>query len=201
MLRGRPAVFFDRDGVLNEPVWNPMTGEYESPHTVGDLQLCANVMTPLRTLREQGFELFIVSNQPSFAKGKTSLENIQAIARAVEEQFRAAAVTFRATYYCYHHPRGVVPGYAEPCPCRKPEPYFLLQAAERYGVDLRRSWMLGDRHSDVECGRRAGCRTILILHPHARHQQGTSQPDHVARDVAAAVALIVRDARRQAEQG
>ena len=68
--RGRRAVFFDRDGVLTEPVWNPATGQHESPHSVDDLRLCPDVAGPLRQLRERGLELYIVSNQPSYAKGK-----------------------------------------------------------------------------------------------------------------------------------
>lgn len=189
----RPAVFFDRDGVLTEPVWNQATGEYESAHRVEDLQLCAGVVEPVRRLGEHGFELFIVSNQPSYAKGKVTLEDIQAIARTVEDRFRAAGVTFRETYYCFHHPLGLVPEYSARCTCRKPEPRFLRDAAERHGIDLARSWMLGDRDTDVECGQRAGCRTILIAHPRAGGHQGASRPDHVARDVAEAEALIIKD--------
>ena len=197
---GRRAVFLDRDGVLTEPVWNPATGEYESPHVVDDLRFCPDVLA-LRELCDRGIELFIVSNQPSHAKGKALFEDIRAIARAVEDRFREVGIVFRDAYYCYHHPRGVVPTYTRPCPCRKPEPYFLRVAAERYGIDLRRSWMVGDRDSDVECGRRAGCRTILITHPHARDHQRTSQPDYLAHDVAAAVAAIVADAARSARYG
>ena len=189
--RGRRAVFFDRDGVLTEPVWNPATGQHESPHSVDDLRLCPDVAGPLRQLRERGFELYIVSNQPSYAKGKASLAALEAIAAAVEERFRDLGVTFRQAYYCFHHPAGVVPSHSAPRRCRKPEPYFLALAAERHGVDLGRSWMVGDRDSDVECGQRAGCRTILIAQHEARRYQGASHADHVAPDAAAATALIL----------
>src|SRR5258708_6780204 len=73
---GHPAVFLDRDGVLTEPIWNPATREYESPHIVADVVLCPDIFAPLQALQARGYELFIVSNQPSYAKGKTSLENI-----------------------------------------------------------------------------------------------------------------------------
>lgn len=187
----RRAVFFDRDGVLTEPIWNPATAEYESPHTLADLVLCADTVAPLRRLAEAGFALFIVSNQPSYAKGKTTLEEIRAIADAVTEQFRANGVTFLATYYCYHHPRGIVPEFSGPCACRKPSPHFLLQAAAAYTLDLQESWMMGDRDSDVLCGQRAGCRTILIEHPQALAQRGGSTPDYLAADVAAATRQIL----------
>jgi D-glycero-D-manno-heptose 1,7-bisphosphate phosphatase len=150
-------------------------------------------MRPLRKLGARGFTLFIVSNQPSYAKGKTTLENIRAIAQAVEDQLRADGVVLREAYYCYHHPRGIVPAYTGACPCRKPGTHFLERAATRHGVDLARSWMLGDRDTDVECGQRAGCRTILIAHPRAGSHQGATRPDYVARDLAEAASFILAE--------
>jgi D-glycero-D-manno-heptose 1,7-bisphosphate phosphatase len=188
---GAPAVFLDRDGVLTEPIYNPLTDDYESPHDPRDVVLCGNVMEPLRRLRRAGFSLFIVSNQPSFAKGKTTLERLQQIAHVVDDAFRSAGVTFEEAYYCYHHPQGVVPEYSGECDCRKPKPAFLLRAAQRHKVDLSRSWMIGDRDSDVECGRSAGCRTILVLHPRAGDHRGASRPDFQAADLAVATDLIL----------
>lgn len=188
---GRAAVFLDRDGVLTENVFNPATSAYESAHHLADLALCANIVAPLRALTEAGFSLFIVSNQPSYAKGKTTLEAIQSIATETETLLRQQGVTFRATYYCYHHPQGIVPGYSGGCSCRKPEPFFLLQAARDYGIDLARSWMVGDRCSDVECGQRAGCSTVLITHPQSRGYQGYCSPTHAADDLASAAATIL----------
>lgn len=188
---GIRAVFLDRDGVLTENIWNPATNAYESPHTLADLALCADIYAPLQALTAAGFALFIVSNQPSYAKGKTSLENIQAIAEAVEVDFRAHGVTFRQTYYCYHHPLSIVPEYSGPCACRKPSPYFLYQAAAHYGVELAQSWMIGDRGSDIECGQRAGSHTVLVTPPHAELYTSTVRPDHIALNLAAGTKLIL----------
>ena len=192
-LAAARAVFLDRDGVLTEPVWNPATDACESAHRVADVELCPNVIAPLRSLHDRGFELFIVSNQPSYAKGKVSLEELQAIAMVVNERFEAAGVHFRATYYCYHHPQGDVAGYSRPCVCRKPEPYFVRRAAEEHALDLRQSWMIGDRGTDVECGHRAGCRTILISRRQAQQGHGCSPPDYTARDLLEAASLILRE--------
>ena len=123
------------------------------------------------------------------------------IADAVEVQLRAAGVSFRETYYCFHHPTGVVPEYSGPCACRKPQPYFLHLAAERYGLDLSQSWMVGDRDTDVQCGQRAGCRTIFVTHPQASPHDDSVRPDFVAPDVAAAVALILGQAAGRAPLG
>jgi len=190
----RRAVFFDRDGVLTELVHNPATGEHESPHALADVRLCSGAVESLGQLQAAAFDLFIVSNQPSYAKGKVGIDTIKAIADMVEAQFMESGVHFRETFYCYHHADGIVPGYSGVCACRKPSPHFLLQAEERYGIDLRRSWMVGDRDSDIECGQRAGCRTILINHPRSQKHQGMSEPDYVSRDVTTAVAVIMEQA-------
>lgn len=186
----RGGVFFDRDGVLTELVFNPATGEDESPHALADLRLCAGARDALRAVQAAGFALFLVSNQPSYAKGKVGLEVIQAIAAAVEQQCADAGVVFRETFYCFHHPQGIVPEYSGACACRKPSPYFLHQAAARHGIDLGRSWMVGDRDSDIASGQAAGCRTILVREPKSRQHQGNSTPEYAAADVAAAAAII-----------
>lgn len=204
MPASRRALFLDRDGVLTEPVWNPATGEYESPHVVADLSMCADIVAPLKQALSLGFDLFIVSNQPSYAKGKTSLANLLDIARRVEAFFQDAGITFREAFYCFHHPNGIVPGYSGPCPCRKPSPHFLYEAAARHHIDLGASWMIGDRDTDVECGQGAGCRTILILHPQASAHHGRSQPDGRAADLADAVRQIIAhgaDRGRSGERG
>ena len=188
---GQRAIFLDRDGVLNEPVWNPVTGEYESPHRVRDLLLCADAIPALRCLSDAGYALFIVSNQPSYAKGKTPLEEIQAIAAEVTAQFRRGGVEFTEAYYCYHHPRGIVPGFSGPCACRKPGTLFLQRAVETFAINLADSWMMGDRDSDVFCGQRSGTRTILIEHPEAKAHQGHSTPDFTAPNVSAAARYIL----------
>jgi D-glycero-D-manno-heptose 1,7-bisphosphate phosphatase len=191
MSKNRRALFLDRDGVLTEPVWNPATGEYESPHAVDELRMCENIAMPLKQALSLGFDLFIVSNQPSYAKGKASLADLMAVAERVNAFFQAAGVRFRDAFYCFHHPNGVIPEYSRPCHCRKPSPYFLHQAATRHHVDLRASWMIGDRDTDVECGQRAGCHTVLILHPRAGDRHGQSRPTVRAADLADAITQIV----------
>jgi D-glycero-D-manno-heptose 1,7-bisphosphate phosphatase len=186
----RPAVFLDRDGVLTELVFNPATSQRESPHALEDVRLCSGAVAALIRLQKT-YDLFIVSNQPSYAKGKVEFETLQAIAAAVETRFREAGVFFRDALYCFHHPEGIVPGYSGACVCRKPSPYLLIVAADQYGIDLPRSWMVGDRESDVEAGRGAGCRTILIAPPGTQLPQVPSRASYVVDGIGAAAAIIV----------
>lgn len=161
-LTSHRAVFVDRDGVLNRNVHNPATGALEAPLTPARFELIPGVPAALAKLQEAGFLLFMVSNQPNYAKGKSSLATLAAIHRRLEAMLAEAHVNFAEFNYCLHHPAGVVPGYSGPCRCRKPSPYFLLRARNRFALDMRESWMIGDRLTDVDCGLAAGVRTILI---------------------------------------
>lgn len=187
----KPAVFLDRDGVINELVLNPGTGEYEPPHAPEDLVLVPGVVPALRELQNAGFDLFLVSNQPDYAKGKTTLEQIRVIHEKLDRVLKAGGVRFREYYYCYHHPNGIVPEYSFACECRKPKPYFLLKAAGDYGIDLARSWMIGDRDTDIRCGKSVGTKTILILEPHSAGYRGSGGSDYRADTLLEAVRIIL----------
>ncbi len=191
------AVFLDRDGVLNELALNPQNGEHESPHETAHVRMMPGAALAAKRLHDAGFVLFIVSNQPSFAKGKTSLENIHAIAHEVESHIRATGATIVRAYYCYHHPDGTVPPFAGACRCRKPKPQFLFDARDEFGIDLAQSWMVGDQDSDVECGRRAGCRTVAVANRLSAHRRpGKEAPTILALDLADAAGKIIAAGER-----
>jgi len=185
------AVFLDRDGLLNNNVFNPVTGTYESPHRAEDFELLPGVLKGLALLQETGYRLILVSNQPSYAKGKISLAAIQAIHRRLADTLGGAAISFDAFYYCLHHPDGVIPEYSGRCECRKPSPYFLLQAKARFDLDLANSWMIGDRETDILCGRAAGVRRIRVAadRPVPEPSQPTAA-ERTARDLAAAASSL-----------
>jgi D-glycero-D-manno-heptose 1,7-bisphosphate phosphatase len=189
-VEGRPALFLDRDGVLNELVFYPDTGEWESPRTPAELRIVPGAGPALRALRAAGWPLFIVSNQPSFAKGKTTLEALRAVAEALEARLLQEGVAFEAAYYCYHHPEGKVPGYSGPCQCRKPSPHFLHQAADRFGLDLKASWLVGDQDGDLLCARNAGCRSLLIPAAASSAKRGSVRPDAEAASLSRLPAFL-----------
>jgi D-glycero-D-manno-heptose 1,7-bisphosphate phosphatase len=190
-VTGGRAVFLDRDGVLNRNVFNPVTGAYESPHRAEDFELLPGVLDGLALLLETGYRLILVSNQPSYAKGKTTLAAMRAIHQRLVDALENAGVSFDAFYYCLHHPDGIIPEYSGRCECRKPSPYFLLQAKAQFDLDLANSWMIGDRETDILCGRAAGLRTIRVAadHPVPEPSQPTAA-DRTARDLADAATLL-----------
>jgi D-glycero-D-manno-heptose 1,7-bisphosphate phosphatase len=185
------AVFLDRDGVLNALVPDPATGLPESPNRVEDLQLLPGVASALRTLRAAGYLLVCVTNQPAAAKGKTSVAELQAIQARLVTLLEGDGARIDLLEICLHHPDGIVPELSGPCECRKPAPGMLVRAASHLGVDLRQSWMVGDSESDVEAGRLAGCRTILVTHPDSRHRRGEeTAADAVVSDLVGAASLL-----------
>jgi D-glycero-D-manno-heptose 1,7-bisphosphate phosphatase len=159
---GRPAIFLDRDGVLNALVFNPATARMESPLTPDDLLLIEGALPALCRLQGAGYPLVLVSNQPNFALGKSTLATLGAIHCKLESALIGAGIRFARFSYCLHHPQGVVPGYSGLCVCRKPSPWFLLRARDDFGFSLGDSWMIGDQPTDTQCGRAAGTRTIRI---------------------------------------
>jgi D-glycero-D-manno-heptose 1,7-bisphosphate phosphatase len=182
------AIFLDRDGLLNELVFYADTGEWESPRVVADLRLRPGAVEFVAGLKALGLPLFLVSNQPSAAKGKTSLEDLGRVHERLVLGLPAGA--FREAFYCHHHPEAVVPELRGPCPCRKPSPHFLRTAADQHDLDLARCWMVGDQDMDIACGRAAGCRTLLVPNPDSATKRGRETPDQVCDDLAQALRLI-----------
>jgi D-glycero-D-manno-heptose 1,7-bisphosphate phosphatase len=186
------AVFIDRDGVINELVPDPLSGWPESPLNVDDVRLIPGAVAALRGLAEAGWRLVGVSNQPSAAKGLIGLGELHAIQARVVELLAAEGARFDDFRLCLHHPDGVVGELTGECECRKPAPGMLLAAADALRIDLTRSWMIGDTDGDVRAGRAAGCRTILVVHPHSAHKRTAElHPDAVVRDLTAAAGIIL----------
>ena len=192
MSNRSPAVFVDRDGVINELVPDPVSGRPESPLHVADVRLLAGVASALRGLADAGWRLVGVSNQPSAAKGLMPVADLHAIQARVLELLAAEGARFDDFRLCLHHPEGVVPELTGECDCRKPAPGMLLAAADALALDLRRSWMVGDTDGDVQAGRAAGCQTILVRQPGSAHKRTKElDPDAVVSDLTGAAGIIL----------
>jgi len=166
----RAAVFLDRDGTLIEDV-----GYLADP---GGIVFLDGAVDALRSLQDQRFALVVVSNQSGIARGLVGVEEAEAVHRRFVAALADEGVELDDVRYCPHGPD-------DGCSCRKPLPGLIVEAAVELGVDLRRSFMIGDKPDDVEAGRRAGCRTIQF----GRDDGGA---DHTARDWRDAVGYIER---------
>lgn len=187
------ALFIDRDGILDELVFYPSSGEWESPRRLDDLQMIPAVYDPLSRLSAAGWLLFVVTNQPSYAKGKVSREELEQVQESVLASLREKGVDIARGYVCFHHPEGVIEEVSVVCECRKPGTLFLREAAREFGVDLRSSWMVGDQDSDLLCGRAAGCRVALIEHHGSAHKRGSVEPDLHCRDLVELASVLLGD--------
>jgi D-glycero-D-manno-heptose 1,7-bisphosphate phosphatase len=192
----RRAAFVDRDGTIDELVPDPVSGDPEGPLRAQDVSLIPGAAAALRELAGAGWLLIGVSNQPGAAKAKASVDELAKVQARVLELLVREGVQFDDFRLCMHHPEGVVPGLTTECQCRKPAPGMLVEAARPLDVDLEASWMIGDTDTDIEAGKAAGCRTILLEHaPSAHKRRGIVVPDMTAPDLASAVELLLRPER------
>lgn len=142
------AVFFDRDGVLNKAVIKK--GKPYPPASPDLTDIPDDVPEALMKLKQAGFILIGATNQPDVPRGKTSKHTVEEINKKL-----LAKLPLETIFVCYHDDQ-------DQCHCRKPLPGLLIQAAKMYDIDLKKSFMIGDRWKDIEAGRRAGCKTIWL---------------------------------------
>jgi len=169
------AVFLDRDGVINRAVVR--AGRPYPPASAEELEFLPRVAKAIEDLREAGFLLIVVTNQPDVATGVQRLEEVEAIHQRIRRELRIDDIKV-----CYHSDR-------DNCTCRKPKPGMLLEAAAQWSLDLEQSFMVGDRWRDIGAGQAAGCKTILIRYEYDERQ--AEGPDAVVNSLSEAGDLIL----------
>ncbi len=186
---GRPAIFIDRDGTLNEPVG--------FVNHLSLFRLFPWTAEAIRLINRAGFLAVVVTNQAGVARGIFSEELLQAVHQELETRLKTAGARLDKIYYCPHWPHGTGHPYRRDCDCRKPKPGMLRQAERELGVDLSRSHLVGDSYSDLEMAWAAGARATLVFTGFGRggyeHQRESwpRQPDAVAPNLYVAVADIL----------
>ncbi len=169
------AVFLDRDGVLNRSMVRE--GRPHAPTSLEQFELLPDVGEAVRDLKNAGFLLIVVTNQPDVATGVVSGGVLDAMHRKLRTWLPLDDIKV-----CSHVD-------ADGCLCRKPRPGLLLEAAREWSIDLNRSFMVGDRWRDVSAGKAAGCTTIFVDHGYAERQ--IDAPDFVVTSLADAVKIIL----------
>lgn len=173
----RRAVFLDRDGTIVREV-NYLSREE-------DMELLPGAAEALRRIGEAGYLRIVVTNQAGVARGYFDEATVVRLNEVLRERLRALGADVESFAYCPH-----LPEITGPCDCRKPAPGMILCEARRLDVDLAASWMVGDKVLDVEAGKRAGCRTALVLTGYGPEEAKVldaagEEPDLVAEDLAA----------------
>ena len=171
---GNRAVFLDRDGVLNRPV--VINGKPYPPGSLDEFEILPDAASAVALLRNLGFHLFVVTNQPDVARGTQARSAVEAMHARLRD-----CLQLTDFYVCYHDD-------ADSCECRKPKSGLLLQAAADHELSLTDSYMVGDRWRDVDCGHAAGCKTIFIDRGYAEALK--KQPHFRALDLHDAARII-----------
>jgi D-glycero-D-manno-heptose 1,7-bisphosphate phosphatase len=179
----RATVFLDRDGTINEEV-----GYLDDPDR---LYLISGAAEAIRLLNNAGVLVIVVSNQAGVGRGYFSTATVEAIHQQLAKQLAIHGACVDDIYYCPHHPN-------EGCQCRKPKAGMLLQAARKYGIDTQRAFIVGDKVSDLDAGRRVGCRTVLVLTGYgeqalAAFNNSVLQPDYISSNLCDAVRWILAE--------
>ena len=151
----KKAIFLDRDGVI--------VHDKGYMHKTKDVSLIEGSAEAIKLFNEAGYVVVIVSNQAGIARGLFKEKDVDVFNKELLKQLKALGAHIDKVYYCPHHPTdGVVKEYSIICECRKPSPGMLTTAAKEHGIDMANSWMVGDRQSDIDAGKKAGCNTIFI---------------------------------------
>lgn len=181
----RRAVFLDKDGTLIVDV----------PYNVDpeQIRLTEGAIAGLQALHRAGYLLIVVSNQSGVARGFFPAAALRPVEARLRTILDTAGLPLAGFYCCPHHPDGTVTRYAVRCECRKPAAGLIELAAREHQIDLARSWMIGDILHDIEAGRQAGCRTILLDVDHETEWQVTPArvPDAIAPNLQVAAQIIL----------
>lgn len=170
----KKAIFLDRDGVINQLIIRE--GRAQAPYTLEEFALYPGVEEALKIIKNAGYLAIVVTNQPDVARGWVKKESVELINAKIRELLPIDDIKI-----CFHT-------NSDNCLCRKPMPGMLVEAAQEWGVDLEKSFMIGDRYGDISAGVRAGCKTILIGEGDA--QGDYPSPDHKASLLIDAVKFI-----------
>lgn len=189
---GRPAVFLDRDGTLNR--------EVHYLRRVDDLRLLPGSAAAVRKLNDAGFAVVVVTNQSGVARGLIAPATLDAIHRTIATRLARGGARLAGIYVCPHHPTAGSPPLRRRCRCRKPAPGLVERACRELGLDLRRSYTVGDAGADLGLAVATGTRAVLVRTGHGRTTEATLAPTagiaHVAPNFRAAADWIIDDARK-----
>jgi len=193
-MQTQPAIFLDRDGVLIEDVHLLTSCE--------QVRIFEYVPSALKHLKDAGYLLVVVTNQTVIARGLASECDVQDVHDFIQKKLiEDSGCGVDGYYFCPHHPNATDERYRQVCECRKPHPGMILQAARELHIDIGKSWLVGDRVSDILAGQSAGCKNILVetgMHTAPAIESSYSsdfsgKPDFICANLATAVDIILKD--------
>lgn len=183
------AVFLDRDGTINK--------EVDNLRRIKDLKILPGAGTAIKKLNDLGLLVVVVTNQPVISRGWITEKGLDRIHAVLIKELGKKGAKLDAIYYCPHHIKAQVKKYRVLCSCRKPEIGMILKASKKFGIDLKKSFMVGDSTRDILAGKKAKMKTILVKTGYAgKDGKYNVKPDFVAKNLLAAATIIKKHATR-----
>ena len=174
------AVFLDRDGTIVEDV--------DYMFSPDQIRFIGGACEAIKLLNDANYKVIIISNQSGVARGKLDEAALQAIDKSIKKLILSSGAYIDASYYCPHHPHEGSGSYRQECECRKPSPGMIKRSAREHNIDLKNSYMVGDKETDIKAGKNAGCKVILISNNGSTIAE---ESDYIARDILEAVNWII----------
>lgn len=172
-----PVVFLDRDGVINE--------EREYIHTPEQFKFLPGVFDGVKKLEEKGFQIVVVTNQAGIGLGYFTREDFFKVNKKMLTEFGKKNISISKIYFCPH-------SKSDDCNCRKPKIGMITKALKDLNIDLKKSWVIGDKADDIEMGKAVGCKTILVLTGHGKNSQKKAKPDFITPNLSVAADIILK---------
>jgi D,D-heptose 1,7-bisphosphate phosphatase len=180
------AVFLDRDGVITE---DPP----HYAHRLNQLFIIPGSAEAISHLNRHNYAVIVITNQSGVARGMYEESDINIFNEEMKKRLQKKGAHIDALYYCPHHPQGPILEYKHNCNCRKPKPGMLLKAKRELGINLKKSYLIGDKWTDIEAGKAVGCKTILVMTGHGMNEyaEKRNSADYYAENLLSAVTDII----------
>lgn len=179
----RKVIFLDRDGTINV--------EKSYLHKWEDFEFEKNAIEGLKELKNLGYEFIVVTNQSGIGRGYYTEEDLVTLNNQMTEKLKEFGIEILECFYCPHHPEKGIGKYKVDCNCRKPNPGMLLEGIKKYNVDIENSFMIGDKKGDLEAGKKAGLKSILVLTGYGKKIEEEVKENYlIAKDLLEVVTIL-----------
>lgn len=176
----KPAIFLDRDGTINI--------EKNYLHRIEDWQWISGAKEVIKQLKNSGYLIVVISNQAGIARNMYNIDDVNKLHDFANSELKKIGTGIDAFYFCPHHP-----DFTGLCECRKPSPQMILRAAKDLNIDLEKSWMIGDKKIDIDAGKAAGAKTILVRTGYGRQEEESLPKEQTVADNIASAAKLISD--------
>lgn len=179
----RKVIFLDRDGTINV--------EKSYLHKWEDFEFEKNAIEGLKELKNLGYEFIVVTNQSGIGRGYYTEEDLVTLNNQMTKKLKEFGIEILECFYCPHHPEKGIGKYKVDCNCRKPNPGMLLEGIKKYDVDIENSFMIGDKKGDLEAGKKAGLKSILVLTGYGKKIEEEVKGNYlIAKDLLEVVTIL-----------